>query len=547
MTHPRGPVPHVTRGAPPRSRLGRIVEGPLAALTLLVLPIAAVATALASRMTMAVGTRIRRDVRSGTGQPLRVTSSQAFMVVLSDRGRTDRAIACDSGQDYAREFGDNVSYGFGTPQIAELFANGATRVHVVRKVGAAATKGTLNLKDRSGSGGVNTLRIDAISAGAWSANLTVQVDNGTIADTATVTLIRDQGTTSERREQFANHATVAALAADINGRSQWATATDLGLTGTAYPTRLPVAVAATALSAGADDRAAVNTAAILAGLTLFPPELGPGCVIIPGYHGSDIGSGVAAHCADTGRVAYVGGDTADSLSDAIADVIALQAVRGSENVRWVHGWIRVADPDGIGTVLVPPVGAAAGVRARAHETEGPHRIPAGDDYPLFGLEAPPNGSALSVELTQAQVDQANENNIVPIIKRGNRYMLYGDRSLSADQQNFYHGVKADTLNSLAWDVAQAVQTGPFSGPIDARGVLARRLDSRARAVCQRYADANALYPRIVDGDELDPGYSVTVTAYPDEHRVEVVVAARVSESAELVDVTTILVPVTASV
>lgn len=534
---PRAPVPHVTRPRAARSRVGRLLEQAAAAVLLPLTFFAALATLVATRLA-AVGVQVRTDALAGDGDELRAISSQYFVAGLTDRGRTGIPVAVNSMTEFKREFGKRVSYGFLTDDLSQYFAEGGTRAQVLRKVGPAATKGTLTLVDRAGAP-LNTIRIDAISAGAWSTNVQIKVDNGTVTNSVNLSVIVD----GETVRVYRNHLTPASLVAAINADSKVITATDLG-SATAAPNNRPAVLAATALSAGNDDRAAVTPTLLVNELALFTADLGPGAVAIPGYGTDDVGAGVKAHALATGRDGFLHGASTDALAAAITDAAALQVGAGSEYVGMLHPWVKIPDPDLPGASLtVPPTGFAAGVRARAHQAEGPWRIPAGDDYPARYI------TGVSKELTTSEVDQANEGFVIPIVPRAQarRNVLYGYRSTSSDEANFYHLSSRSTLNALAWDCGQALAPYVFR-PIDSRGALVTAVRSVLEGVCERYRAAGGLFEkRDANNVLIDRGFAVSVTANPALRVVEAVVSVRIAEGAELIIVTVLKVPATAAV
>ena len=485
---------------------------------------------------MSVGVQLRTDVRGGASQRLGVIGSQYFVAGLTERGTTASPVAVDSMADFQREFGDRVNYGFLTDDLASYFAEGGTRAHVLRVVGGSATKGTRTLVDRAGTP-ANTVKIDAIAAGAYSANIDVSVENGSISNTFTVKVFLDD----ELVDTYMNQATPAAFVAAVAARNRYITASNLG-SATSAPNNNPAVLAAAALSAGTDDRGAVDAAAMLAAANAkFVADLGPGAVAIPGYPASDIGAGLIAHGNATGRSPLLHAEVADALSAARADALGFGATVGAEAAGLIHGWVKIPDPTQLaGDVTIPPTGAVAGVRARAIESVGAWRAPAGDDFQFRYV------TGITHDLTATEIDTANDGHVIPIKRKGTRFELYGWRSLSNDSENFLHLSGKDTLNALAWDAKQVVEPFVFR-PIDSRGVLLNGIASVLEGMAQRYADAGALYAKSIDGNEVDPGWSVQVTAIPEERRIEAVLAARIAETAELVLVTVVKVATSASV
>lgn len=475
------------------------------------------------------GVTVTTDVRAGAGDLLRTIGSQYFVVGQTDRGPTDVPVPVVNMAEFTNKFGDIVAYGFLTDELTAYFAEGGTKAWVSRVVGASATKGTRMLVDRAGSP-LNTVRLDAKNAGAWSASTTIQIEDGSVANTFTGTIVYKAGLPGEIREIFRNQATPAAFVAAVNARSVLVTATNIGSV-TAAPANNPAVLAATALSAGTDDRASINSAAMAAGLDRFTAELGVGAVAIPGYDSSTVGSALQAHEKATGRVALEHTPIAYSKASAKADANTQQAVPNADGAGLFWPWVYIPDTTTGGTKLVPPTGFVAGVRARAIQSLGAWRWPAGVAGRakfVVGVETPIN---------RADGDDLNANFVNAIRTIGGAVELYGWRSLSADEVNFYSLAARDTLNAISYEASQVLEDLVF-GPIDSRGVLTTAIASQLKGIAEGYRAVGGIYEKRADnGDLIDPGYSVTVTAIPTQRKVTAVLGVRIVEAAELIQVT----------
>jgi hypothetical protein len=252
-----------------------------------------------------VGVTVTTNVLQPSGGPDLARAASFFVVGITERGDTTAPVVVRNMAEAQTLLGNRVSYGAVYDALQTYFGEGGSRAYVARVVGGAATKGTLTVNDGSA---VPTLRFDAQNAGAWSSTVQVQVDAGTQTNTYKVTLLL-AGNVVEVHDNLADpNAAVAAFAA-----SPYVRATNLG-SATAAPGNNPATIAATALSAGNDDRGTVNAAAMVTALAQFGPDLGPGAVAIPGQPSGNVGAGLLAHAAANRRVALLAAAQGTSAS-----------------------------------------------------------------------------------------------------------------------------------------------------------------------------------------------------------------------------------------
>lgn len=527
---PAAPVPHVTRPVQARSRGGRLAERLIAPFVAPFAVLAAGLLLLATRLqATTVGVNVLTGSRPGPQNRVLTPGGTYFVVGLTDRGPSaGDPIEVRSMADFVDRFGSRVSYGAVYDDLEVYFAEGGARAYVARVVGAAATSGTLALKDRSGGGGLNTVTVTARGAGAWSSRLTVQVADGVIANTFSVFLRLDGNLV----EQYLDLATPGDLVAALNNRSTYLTAVD-NAAATAPPNNNPVVLAATALSAGNDDRAAVNAAAYVAALARFAPGLGSGAVAIPGQPSSGVGAGLVAHAAANRRIALLAVATGSTPGQAKTAAGALRGATG-RHAGLFYPWINT--PDGAGGVrTISPEGYIAAMRARAHRESGPWRAPAGE-IARAGFV-----TGLAYPVSAAELDDLAANRVNSIVVRAGSIRNYGWRSLSTDVLNFTTLSGADVINAMA-DEAEAVLEQYVFAPIDDKGQLLSGVEGALTGICERYRNAGGLYGRL-DGDGftvLDPGYLVDVgptvntPATLAANEVRANVSIRVSPTAELI-------------
>lgn len=478
------------------------------------------------------GVNVRTATRSGPVNPTVPESGRYFVVGQFERGRTDRAQRVRSLAELEVLYGGRVAYGSAYDDLRTYFEEGGTEAHVVRVVGPAATKGTLNVLNGAGSP-APALRVDAVAPGAWSTGVKVAVLAGTLPDTFRLVV---DGPQLEDTETYDNLATAGDAVAALT-RSAYVRGVDLGA-------GVPAPVAATALSAGTDDRAAITASHMSGGLDLFGSDLGAGAVAIPGYASSLVGAALMAHAKAYRRLALmataVGASSADALN-AASSLIGLDGEYGG----LFYPWVRVP-LGGNATKLISPEGYVAAQRARAHLDVGPWAAPAGERAIarfVIGLER---------ELTRAQGDQLDEGHVSAIRTIAGTTRLYGWRSLSSDVDNYALLTGRDVLNTVAYEAERRLERYVFQ-TIDAKGQLLASVAGELVGIVDPMRAAGGLYERI-EGDTLvDPGYSVDVgptvntLAVLNQNKIAAVLALRVSPVGTLIDLTIVKAGLTATV
>jgi hypothetical protein len=367
------------------------------------------------------GVSVTTDVRSGPVAPDTAPGAVFFAVGIAERGSTAAAIEVQSYPDFVDKCGPWVAYGALADAIRCYFEEGGSRAYVARVVGPAAAVGNLVLQDRAAVP-VNTLRVEAKDPGAWSAGLTVQVEDGGQAGTFRLT-VRYGGTGGPLVERYDNLATVAAAVAALS-TSAYVRGVDL-----ASPSgvnAIPAVRAATALSAGTDDRGAVTAAIMTGALARFGGDLGPGLVAIPGQSTAAVGAAVMAHAAANRRCSALAAVRGATDAAKIAEAQALRDNVGADGAGVFAPWVVIPDGAG-GRRTVDPVGYVAGCWARAHLAEGPFRAGAGS------LAAARFVLDVDEQLDRARGDALDDGEVNAIrvitIPDGRRVETYGWRSL----------------------------------------------------------------------------------------------------------------------
>lgn len=486
---------------------------------------------------MAVGVRVTTQAASGGGAVDSNQTAQYFVAGLTERGSVTDPITVRSMRDYRALCGGRVTYGTLYDDLEVFFAEGGAVAHIARDVGAAATVGTLTLMDRAGAP-VSTLRIDAENPGAWSSGVTVQVTDGLVANTFTI-IVRLAG---EIVETFTDLASPAAAASAL-AQSGYIRGTDLG-SATAAPSNNPAVLAATVLSAGDDDRAAVSSATLVAALDRFVADMGPGLVAIPGQVYSAVEAGIRAHCRANRRIGAVAPAAATTVSAAAAAARALRTNAGSEHIGFFYPWVTIPDGAG-GSRSVSPEGFVAGVRARTILRSGPWNAPAGE----AGRSAYLSGAER--DLTRAEIDTLDDDAVSAIRASDGDVRLYGWRSLSTDAEHYLFLKTRDLLNHVAFLGERALERLVHRN-IDSKGRLFTEAETEVTSILEPIRAAGGLYERVEDGELIDPGYlvdtgpGVNTPQTVSDGKLNVSTAIRDSRSAKLIDLTITAVGVTAN-
>lgn len=461
------------------------------------------------------------------------TSGRFFVAGLTERGPIDAPLLVSSLAQYTDTFGGRQSYTPIYDALSTFFAEGGGQAVVCRVTGPAGTVGTLDLQDR-GAAPAATLTINAANPGAWSTDVTVEVADGSVADTFTLTVAL-AGTVVETYRNLASPAAaVAALAS-----SAYVRAADKGSVNPA-PTNNPAVIAATPLSAGTDDRASVTAANIAAGLDLAGEDYGPGAVACPGQTVDQIADAVLAHCQRLNRVALF-------ALDAAADVAAATAAADAITVNGEYGtilypWVQIPDAGG-NTLTVPPEGFAAACRARAFAAVGAWQVPAAPTYSGARYVTAP-----SIVLSSTDGEQLNDAGVSVIRLIAGTTRLYGWRSLTDEPTYWAMLSYRDLFNVLAYQL-QAVGQDFLFATVDAAGITLGNFASQLSAVLGPVADAGGLYP---NGD-VDPGYTVdtgpgvNTPSVLASNTIAAVIRARLSPVAELIQITTVRAALNAAI
>ncbi len=329
-------------------------------------------------------------------------------------------------------------------------------------------------------------------------NVTVQVTAGTAAGTFII-LIRKNGNLVY---STGNCSSVTQAVGRINSStaaSAIVTAEDLQATGSPQPE----VSAATALSAGDDDRSAIVVADYVTALNNFLDSYGTGVVVCPESSHTTIQTGLATHANTYSRLAYLFGAFDDTIAETKTAGFNLSAAdANSEHVAYFYPWVYIpTSTNGINR-LIPPVGYAAAKRALAHIQTGAHQPGAG----LISAARFVNGVATDIDKTNGDALDDAYVNAIRIIN--NTVRIYGARSMSSDIDNFRYITAQDVVNQVVVEANRSLEDLLF-GVIDGRNTVFASVESKLFAILEPLRVRGALFEAFdATGKRIDFGYTV---------------------------------------
>lgn len=445
------------------------------------------------------GVVISTAVRTGpTGTTVR-ESSQAFFVGMAERGPHDVATRIRSMEEFEAAYGGYQSYSYLYDTVDVFFEEGGTQCYVARVVGPNATEGSETLVNDDGD---NAITLTANGPGAWSANVEVEVVAGIAAGSRRLKLYyggtqvfdTDDCTTVEQMAGRVNSSSLA---------NRYVSATVVTASVLPSVTSAPIPT----LSAGDDDRANATDTEHETALALFSDALGTGVVANADSTSSTVRDGLIAHANTYNRIAFVCAPLATTVADAATagrTVAAntASAEHGAMYFPWVH---RPTSIPGVNRAI-PPLGYAAGARARAHNQVGAAQPGAG----IVSNARFING--VEYDLDKAAGDALDAAHVNAIRTINNTIRIYGARSLSADTANFRYYTGQDIVNHVVVEANRSLEDLLFS-VIDGRNNIFASVEAKLIAILEPLRVSGALYEAFDEnGKRIDYGYTVKCDA-----------------------------------
>lgn len=485
------------------------------------------------------GVVVTTAVRTGPSTTNVAPASTFFVAGTAERGPTDEAKLVTSLAEFEVRYGGYTSSGTLHQQVQTFFEEGGARAYVGRVVGDSSDAASLTL---AAVGGGNAFTVTAANDGAWangaSGGLTVTTTDGTLTTSNFKLYLND-----ELVYQTGELATAADFVSAINN-SAVATVYITASVNTASATL--GADTGLELSGGVDGSSPTD-AQLVTGLDLFETNLGAGAVAIPGSYSTDIWDGLLAHAVDKNRIALLAFDPANTVSESVTDAddwIGTQT--DTEYAGFYYPSITMTGSAET-SLTISPEGYVAAKRSIAHNSVGAWQAYAG----LNSKASFVTGVATTVDKADGDTLDEGYINAIRVIQGSVR--IYGARSASTDVTNFRYITARDMLNFIVTEAEKRLEDLVFS-TIDGRRSVFGRVEARLIGLLEPLRYEGGLYEAFdVDGNQIDPGYSVLVTDALNPvtqlatGTVKAKVGVRVSSVADRIEVEIVKSNLTASV
>jgi len=329
-----------------------------------------------------------------------------FMVGTSDMGPLT-PVKVSSLNEFVTHFGARQSYSSLYDAVEVFFTEGGYSLYVSRVVGPAPTYGSRNLVDNAAA---VSLVATAIGPGAWSANYKVAVVAGVAGGSFKIQV------TDANNNVLEDSGDLFTQAEAVNW-SQLSSYIRLTL---GVSTNNPVVAAATALSAGNDDRANITDTQWANALATFTPDLGPGQVAAPGRTTDTGHTQLLTHAGANNRAAILDLPNSATAATLKTSIAAARARYAAGFAPWpVYPGVQ----NGL-TRTVPPSALIMGLIARNDPSLGPNHPSAGRRYGV---------SRYAIDLSQPEWDSTtkkdlNDNGVNVIRRVDGAIVVYGWRS-----------------------------------------------------------------------------------------------------------------------
>lgn len=445
----------------------------------------------------------------------RIESGTWFVAGPADRGVVGSETLVRNLAQFTREYGERQSYSTLYDALDVFFREGGSRAYVSRVVGPDPVLATVTLEDAAGTP-VDTLRVDAVSPGAWGNDLDVTVVSA--SGSFTLTVLEDSAAV-EISPTFANNAEAVTWALS----SDYIRLTDLGGGDPASGTF--------SLASGDDDRLNATNTTWEDALNVFDHDLGPGQVSLPGRTTGQAHTDLLQHAEDRNRVALIDlADSGDAVTLASAAATA-RAISGSERGAAFAPWGTAPGIASGTTRTVPWSAFQAGIIARNDQRGlSPNVAAAGENgisrYAV-GLSQDPWDANDREDLNDAGV------NVVRTMK--NTIRTYGYRSLIDPDNPAWLQFTNGRMRMELVARSEVIGEKFVFAQIDGRGFKTKEYEGELTAMLLEYYDAGSLFgdtPR--DAFFVDTGDSVNSIESLADGELRAVEYVRMSPFAERV-------------
>lgn len=473
------------------------------------------------------GVIVTTAVRTGPVNVQTAATATMFVAGVTDRGPDgpNNAFLVSSISDFEAIYGGYTSSGWVHQSVNAFFEEGGSRAYISRVAPADATEADCILLD----GVTPVITLTAAGKGSWSHSgvLTATVTQPTITTFKIQIKLDGEAVYSTK-----THTTSIGAVEEINNSEVaaiYVTAADEG------EETIPDAVAAKNFSGGTNG-AAVAAADVVAAITCFNQNMGPGAVCAPGYTTSDVRNALLVHAQENNRVAILGFDKDLSVDDAIGEVTDYTDLPDqSERAAFFYPWVKV--PNGNVTMTIPPEGYICAKRAEIHNGYGSWTPYAGERTESRYVTVP----AVALSKTDAQKLDDGYINAIKLIN--NKARIYGARSASSDTDNFRFITSREVLNQIVAEAEADLERMLFL-PIDGRRSTFVAVEAALTAIMGRIRTGGGLFEAYdQSGKLIDPGYVVQVNDAINPLSqlatgvIKAKVAARVSSIGDKIEVT----------
>lgn len=450
-------------------------------------------------------------------------SGIAFVIGLSDRGPLF-PVQINSLSEFVSIFGDRQTYSLLYDWLDVYFREGGNKAWISRVVGPAATTGSLNLLD---SGAAISLVVSAIGPGAWSSSYKIQVAAGVGSGTFVIRVLDASNNVLEDSGDLLTQ--TAAV--------QWATRSAYIRLALGASANNPAVLAATALSAGNDDRANATDTQYQAAWARFIKDLGPGQCASPGRTTDTAHSLIIAHAQATNRVAVL--DLPDSAT--VATLQASAAAARDKGAAVFAPWITVPGVASGPFRVVPPSALICGLCGRNDPTYGANHPAAG----RFGF------SNFAYDLSQVAWDDPTVTTLtlsgVNVIRRyQGTIQVFGWRSTSTDT-NWLDFGNGRLYMAIAARLDADAQNFEFAEIDGQEGSTINEFHSALAGTMMDFYSTGQLFGDTApEAFVVDTGPGVNTLQTIANQELHAVVAVRMATMAEFVQISIAKVPVTQS-
>lgn len=526
---PRAPVPHVCRPHRPSSWLERVIERLVGPLLMPLLALWAFMVTIVAVLRPGVNVSVR-EAAAPSG-PL--TDTGVWHVAgLTERGPTDAPVTIRNMGDFESSFGTRQPWSTTLYDALDLFFHeGGVKANVIRDIGAAATVGTHVLLDRAGGGGVATLNVNAVNPGPWSADLEVEVRDGVGANTYEL-FITYQGDLKERSGDLANPTAAVAW----SQTSKWVRVTDAASV-TAAPNNNPAVAGPVALSAGTDDRAAIDDTVRTATLAKITSGFGPGQISYPGATTDAIHIALIDNAAANNRTAVLDLPDTGDVASMVASVLGTQTAAEPERAGAFGPQVIVPGLTANTVRTVAASGLVAGLMAR-NDAIGGTSVPAAGSrgQSRFAI-------GVTHEFTDDDRGTANDAGVNIIRPLFGPITLYGYRTCSTDPQ--WRSLADQRLRMEIVTAADIIGEDYVFAQLDGQGHTISAYGGALTGMLAGYYVRGALFGATPDeAFSVNVGNAVNTIETQANGELHAVLGLRMSPFAEVVYIEIVKTPIT---